>query len=214
MTTLNLKLWFVIATCFKYTVWTPFTLQYEILTVCVFKVHVKYSARSVEVSLAPDSPVHQLKEKIKSEFNIDPDRQILHCNGKLMEADDNVTIKQAKIPNGSKILCTLSQKPVDPVEQQFGKISASADDLEISLDKLVNQRRTLLKEQSDSLRKLKLESNKVGEQLMRLLESLDTVECSDFSQRTKRKQLATTINKTLDRNDKLGEKLNNDILLE
>ena len=155
-----------------------------------------------------------MKEKIQSEFNIDPDRQVLHCNGKLMEAADNVTIKQAKIPNGSKILCTLSQKPVDPVEQHFAKIEASADDLEKSLDKLVSQRRTLLKEQSDYLRRFKLESNKVGEELMRLLESLDSVECSDFSHRTKRKQLATKMNSILDRNDKLGEKLNTDTLLE
>ena len=195
------------------------TFYFPILvTVCVFQVHVKYSARSVEVSLAPDSPVHQLKEKISSEFNIDPDRQILHCNGKLMEADDNVTIKQARIPNGSKILCTLKQKPVDPVVEHFDKIEASADDLELSLDKLVNRRRTLLKEppplfsddQSDQLRKLKLESDKVGEHLMRLLESLDSVECGELSQRTKRKQLATKMNNILDRNDKLGEKLHKD----
>ena len=182
-------------------------------TVCVLQVHVKYSARSVEVCLTPDSPVHQLKEKIQSEFNIDPDRQILHCNGKLMEAADNVTIKQAKIPNGSKILCTLSQKPVDPVVQHLDQIESSADELEISLDKLVKQRRTLLKEQSD-VRHLKLESKKMGEHLMRLLESLDSVECNDLPQRSKRKQLATKMNSILDRNDKLGEKLNKDTLLE
>ena len=176
----------------------------------MFQVHVKYSARSVEVCLAPDSPVHQLKEKISSEFKIAPDRQVLHCNGKLLEADDNVTIKQAKIPNGSKILCTLSQKPVDPVVQNLDRIEASADDLEISLDKLVKQRRTMLKEKSDYLRNLKLESKKLGEHLMRLLESLDSVECCDFNQRTKRKQLATKMNNILDRNDKLGEKLNNE----
>ena len=179
---------------------------------------MKYSARSVEVCLTPDSPVHQLKEKISSEFNIDPDRQILHCNGKLMEAEDNVTIKQAKIPNGSRILCTLSQKLVDPVVQHLEKIESSADDLEISLDKLVKQRRTLVKEppplfsedQSDDFKKLKCESKKVGEHLMRLLESLDSVECTDLTQRSKRKQLATKMNNILDRNDKLGEKLNND----
>ena len=179
---------------------------------------MKYSARSVEVCLAPDSPVHQLKEKIRSEFNIDPDRQILHCNGKLMEAEDNVTIKQAKIPNGSRILCTLSQKLVDPVVQHLEKIESSADDLEISLDKLVKQRRTLVKEppplfsedKSDDFKKLKCESKKVGEHLMRLLESLDSVDCGELSQRTKRKQLATKMNNILDRNDKLGEKLHKD----
>ena len=177
----------------------------------MLQVHVKYSARSVEVCLTPDSPVHQLKEKIQTEFNIDPERQILHCNGKLMEAEDNVTIKQAKIPNGSKILCTLSQKPVDPVVQHLDQIESSADELEISLDKLVKQRRTLLKEQSDHGRNLKLESKKIGEHLMRLLESLDSVECSDLTQRTKRKQLATKMNTILDRNDKLGEKLHNSL---
>ena len=63
---------------------------------------------------------------------------------------------------------------------------------------------------SDDLKKLRCESKKVGEHLMRLLESLDGVECTDLAQRSKRKQLATKMNNILDRNDKLGEKLNND----
>ena len=64
--------------------------------------------------------------------------------------------------------------------------------------------------QTEDFRKLKLESKKVGEELMRLLESLDSLECNDQAQRSKRKQLATKINSILDKNDKLGNKLNHD----
>jgi len=186
----------------------------------LFKVHVKHSSRNVEVALTPDTSVLQLKEKISAEFDVAPEQQILHCNGKLMEAEDNETIKQAKIPNGSKILCTLSQKQRDPVADDLAKIESSADDLETSLTKLVKQRKSLLKDQqpsslffdvqSEDFRKFKLESKKVGEQLMQLLESLDSLDCSDQAQRTKRKQLATKINSILDKNDKLGNKLNHD----
>ena len=164
----------------------------------VFKVHVKHSGRSVEVGLTPDTSVLQLKEKICSEFNVAPDRQILHCNGKLLEADDSVSIKQAKIPNGSKILCTVSQSPADPVMERLQKIGSQAEDPEESLDQLVKRRKLLSKE-----------SVKVGE-LMRLLESLDSIDCIDQSHRAKRKELATKINSFLDRNDKLGSKLNRD----
>ena len=127
------------------------------------------------------------------------DRQILHCNGKLLEVEDNVTVKKAKIPNGSKILCTLSQKLTDPVEDDLAKIESSADNLETSLNV-----------QTEDFRKLKLESKKVGEELMRLLESLDSLECNNLAQRSKRKQLASKINSILDKNDKLGNKLNQD----
>jgi len=184
----------------------------------VFKVHVKHSGRSVEVALTPDTSVLHLKEKICSEFNVGPDRQILHCNGKLMEADDNVSIKAAKIPNGSKILCTVSPRPADPVMDHLEKIGSQAEDLEESLDKLIKQRKILSKEQSplfvgtpsEELKVCRLESKKVGEDLMRLLECLDSLDCSEQAHRTKRKQLATRINSYLDRNDKLGNKLNRD----
>ena len=182
------------------------------------QVHVKYSSKSVEVTLSPDTSVLQLKEKISSEFNVDPERQILHCNGKLMDADDNVTIKQAKIPNGSKILCTLSRCVADPVVEHLQRIGSNADDLAVSLDKLVKERKMLTKEQpslflegeSEDFKRCKFECKKLGEHLMRLLESLDSLDCSDQSHRATRKQLATKINSILDKNDKLGNQLNRD----
>ena len=73
------------------------------------KVHVKHSGKSVEVDLTPDTSVLQLKGKICFEFNVAPDRQVLHCNGRLLEVYDSVSIKQAKIPNGSKILLRESE---------------------------------------------------------------------------------------------------------
>ena len=160
---------------------------------------MKHSGRSVEVGLTPDTSVLQLKEKICSEFNIAPDRQILHCNGRLLEAEDSVSIRQAKIPNGSKILCTVSPSPADLVMERLQNIGSQAGDIEESLDQLVRRRKLLSKE-----------SVKVGEELMRLLESLDSIDCIDQSHRAKRKELATKINSFLDRNDKLGSKLNRD----
>lgn len=172
----------------------------------IFKVHVKCGSSSFEIQLSQDNSIFQLKEKIQSRFDIDPANQVLVCNGKLLQGEDTITIKQARIPNGSKILCTAMKQPdtikertnSDPVMEKLDTIDASATDLNANIDILVSNK-------SDSTSKnLKLEFKKNGEQLMQLLESLDSIQCSNQYQRARRKGLATKINSILDKNDQIG----------
>jgi len=71
----------------------------------VYKIHIKHEAKKTTVTIPPDYSILQMKEQIQSQFNVKPDEQILLCNGKLLDVSDNVTLKQAKISNGSKISC-------------------------------------------------------------------------------------------------------------
>ena len=170
------------------------------------------------MQLSPDSSIQNLKEKIHARFIILPEHQFLICNGKPLEASDTATIKQARIPNGSKILCSSRQREeaeeessnncdiADIVMVALEKIEADLDIIEAKLIGLLKQRRELM-EANGEIKKIKSESKKVGEALMQLFESLDRLECGDQTQRTRRKHVATKINSVLDKNDNLSSKL-------
>ena len=191
-----------------------------------FQVHIKHAGTSCELQLSPDSSILNLKEKIHSRFNILPEHQFLICNGKLLQASDTATIKQARIPNGSKILCSSKQRRREEEENtssssdnlvmtKLEKIQTDTESLEAKLIRLVNQKRALLEhdvplfqgDRSEEIKKLIFESKKLGEALMQLFDSLDRLECSDQTQRSLRKQTASKINSVLDKNDRLGSKL-------
>jgi len=192
----------------------------------IYKVHIKHAGTSCELQLSPDSSILNLKEKIHSRFNILPEHQFLICNGKLLQASDTATIKQARIPNGSKILCSSKQRRREEEENtssssdnlvmtKLEKIQTDTESLEAKLSRLFNQKRALLEhdvalfqgDRSEEIKKLIFESKKLGEALMQLFDSLDRLECGDQTQRAIRKQTANKINSVLDKNDKLGSKL-------
>ena len=118
-----------------------------------------------------------------------------------MEAADTATIKQARLLNGSKILCTYSgqrqeQADRDSVIQVLQTIETNGTVIETKLDTLIKRRKELLKGQGDlfqsedevtMFKKLKLESKKIGEECMQLFERLDQLECGDQTHRTQRK---------------------------
>lgn len=180
----------------------------------IFKVNVKYSSKSCEIPLAQDDTIYALKQKIQNEFNLDPSQQILQCNGKILGLDDHTTIKQAKIPNGSKILCS-SLKSASPkvslsVIDKLLKLEKDSEEIEKSIDVLKKSREEQSSASQD-LKKLKFECKKSGEELMRLLESLDSISCNDTEERLKRKKVATKINAILDKSDRLGGKIEKDL---
>jgi len=180
----------------------------------IFKVYVKYSSKSCEIPLAQDDTIYALKQKIQNEFNLDPSQQILQCNGKILGLDDHTTIKQAKIPNGSKILCS-SLKSASPkvslsVIDKLLKLEKDSEEIEKRIDVLKKSREEQSSASQD-LKKLKFECKKSGEELMRLLESLDSISCNDTEERLKRKKVATKINAILDKSDRLGGKIEKDL---
>jgi len=196
----------------------------------VYKLHVKHDAKKTSFDLSPDYSIHQLKEKICDELKVPMEEQVLHCNGKLLDVSDFLTLKQAKIPNGSKLICTKvnrgAYKPmsvedveVDEALVKLENIEKKTNDLEKCVINVDKQRRKVNSEEvplfhanldkAADYKKLKLECGKNGEQLMQLLESLDQFMFSETQSehRAKRKQVATLLNAVLDKNDKIIEKL-------
>ena len=169
------------------------------------------------ISLPPDYSVLQLKEKICEETNVPPDEQILYCNGMMLGVSDLVTLKQARIPNGSKIKCIKVNRTV--TNKQLSVEDVEMDESLVKLENIENKTNELEKcvlavdkerrELNEEFKKLRLECGKNGEQLMNLLESLDQLHFreSQGEQRFKRKNLATLLNSILDKNDKIVDKL-------
>jgi len=87
----------------------------------VYKLHVKHGSNKKTVSMSPDSTVHQLKQKIADIFQIPEGNQRLMLNGRSMELNEDTTLKQGRIANGSKILVqsmTVLQPETTPVHHQ------------------------------------------------------------------------------------------------
>jgi len=196
----------------------------------VYQLHIKHEAKKATIDINPDRSIHQLKEQIQSQFDVKPDEQSLLCNGKVLDVSDNVTLKQAKIPNGSKISCSKvktskairssqdsSKIGINETLKKLESIEEKADSLEKGVHALDKKRKKLKHsevplfhgDQTGDLKRLKLDCGKNGELLMQLLESVDQMSLSEgqAEERGKRKQVATKINAVLDKNDKIIEKL-------
>jgi len=196
----------------------------------VYKLHVRHETVKSSISLPPDYSVLQLKEKIFEETKVPPDDQILYCNGKLLDVSDLVTLKQAKIPNGSKLNCIKANRTVtkplsvedvevDETLVKLEHIENKSNELEKCVLAVDKERRKLNEEEIplfhssldkvSGFKKLKLECGKNGEQLMQLLESLDQLQFSESQgeHRVRRKKMATLLNSILDKNDKIVDKL-------
>eukprot|EP00090_Calanus_glacialis_P004504 TRINITY_DN13369_c0_g1_i9.p1 TRINITY_DN13369_c0_g1~~TRINITY_DN13369_c0_g1_i9.p1 ORF type:complete len:216 (-),score=73.30 TRINITY_DN13369_c0_g1_i9:129-776(-) len=197
-----------------------------------YKLDVKYEAKKASITILPDHSIHQLKQMIHSQFNLKPEEQFLLCNGKPLCASDNITLKQAKIPNGSKITANrIASSPantptngksavvveVDETFKKLENIVKNASEVIKSVHKLEKERRRLQNEEdlpiqgdpAADYKRLKFECGKNGEELIRLLESLDQMTFAEgqTEHRARRKQVATKLNYVLDQNDKIIEKL-------
>jgi hypothetical protein len=197
-----------------------------------YKLDVKYEAKKASISILPDNSIHQLKQMINSQFNLKPEEQSLICNGKPLCKSDNMTLKQAKIPNGSKIAANRITSSaantrtngdsagvfvVDETFKKLENIVKNASEVIKSVHQLEKERRRFQNEEdlptqedpAADYKRLKFECGKNGEELIRLLESLDQMTFADgqTEHRARRKQVATKLNYVLDQNDKIIEKL-------
>ena len=188
----------------------------------VYKLHIKHDTKKIVLTLPPDYSIQQLKENIFDEFKVKPDDQFLVCNGKPMEATNLMTLKQAKIPNGSKIICTkltkhkeeetfLEDEPEKSVNMHevLRKIYEEAESLESKVEKVEKERKRLSRELVPLFQQLRKNCGLHGELLMRLLEQMDGLQMpeGETELRSQRKEVATKLNNVLDKNDQLIEKL-------
>lgn len=194
----------------------------------LYTLQVKFQGERRHISLSPDSSVEQLKRSISDKFNIAPEDQELYVNGRLLLAEDQKTLKQAKLLNGSKILCSKVKRgenksvnskiytEEDNVKEQFlvklKTVEEATKQLEVDLDKVVdnvNFAKELTRNDNtkDLLKKLKMEGAGIGERLMQQLEELDQLHLShqDSDLRVRKKKAVNSLNMALDRIDKIKE---------
>jgi hypothetical protein len=152
-----------------------------------YKVYVKYEAKKASISIPPDHSIHQLKAMISSHFNLKPEEQSMLCNGKPLCAADNITLKKAQIPNGSKMIVHRVPLPagknsnigesaviVDETFKKLENIVKNASEVIKSVHSLEKERRRLQNEEdlptqgypAAEYKRLKLECGKNGEELM------------------------------------------------
>jgi len=189
------------------------------------KLELNHESKRLSISIPVDHSLYNLKQTIHTQLGLSPEEQILEWGGRQIVAEDGTSLKQAKIPNNSKI--TVNRRAPMRINEDDDKnmkkledIVRTASDVIRSVHSLEKERRRILYTQEDdqklenpdqgaSLRRLKLECEKNGEQLIRLLESVDQISFNEMQtdHRGKRKQVATKLNYVLDQNDKIIEKL-------
>lgn len=198
----------------------------------MYTLQVKYQGMKENISLAPDTSIEQLKKKINSKFNITPDDQELIANGRILTSEGHKTLKQAKLLNGSKIVCNKvgrrkelksSSKPMfleeDIMREQFqiklDTVEETSHELCVSLDKIVEQvnhtKGKSVNNETDKsdLKSYKVEVGGLGERLMQQLEELDQLHLSDQDTelRVRKKKAANKLNAALDRIDSIKEEI-------
>jgi len=136
----------------------------------VYKVHVKFGSAKESLSLCPDSSIDQLKQKIHQAFMVAPENQLLICNGKPLSSADNISLKQARIPNGSKIIlqkCSIHRSgSPESVEKVYGP--SKADFREHSNVKQCSENNGSGQNEGTSAQNATSEVNKNGRQLAAL----------------------------------------------
>ncbi|KAF8397228.1 hypothetical protein HHK36_016138 [Tetracentron sinense] len=80
---------------------------YSDLSTPTMNVHVKFSGRSIPISLSPDSTVGDLKSLLQPLTNVLPRGQKLIFKGKVLV--DATSLKSSEVTNGSKLMLMASQ---------------------------------------------------------------------------------------------------------
>eukprot|EP00088_Acartia_fossae_P018063 TRINITY_DN2037_c0_g1_i1.p1 TRINITY_DN2037_c0_g1~~TRINITY_DN2037_c0_g1_i1.p1 ORF type:complete len:220 (+),score=63.88 TRINITY_DN2037_c0_g1_i1:363-1022(+) len=196
-----------------------------------FMVNVKYGGQKSSLKVTKDTTIDQLKQKICDHFKICEADQGLAINGKPIPASSRgtVTLAQAKIPNGCKILVSNLNTTTKDSENIVYNPSAYSDDkskddrtslvlsdverkgLEISRTvKMLEEKVGDLAYKSCDLEEVKGYKKTAavqGELLMQGFECLDRLDLATSNKpeahKKKRKELANLLNSILDRNDQV-----------
>ena len=125
---------------------------------------------------------------------------MLFCNGKLLQGDDYQTLRQARVCSGSKILARrgeiCSEREAE-LKSRLRKVEEEGERLGQEVARLAAA------SPCQEVTVQRKENKMVGEQLMRLLETLDGISLGQdmFELRARRKKAAARINSLMDTND-------------
>lgn len=194
-----------------------------------YKLHVKFESGKETFSCLPDTSVGQLKGQIGARFQVSPSQLVLFCNGKLLQGEDEKTLRQARVCSGSKILASRVGAGKPSTDSQLNPDMEIDQEEERRRDEIRTEREakereaelvtrlSRVEEEGERLGQevarlaasrqeltiRRKETKMAGEQLMRLLETLDGISLDQnmFELRARRKKAAGRINSLMDTND-------------
>ena len=133
-----------------------------------------------------------------------PSQLVLFCNGKLLQGDDYQTLRQARVCSGSKILAKRGEICSErEAKEREAELVSRLSKVEEEGEQLGQKVARLAAAFQQELSVRRTESKMAGEQLMRLLETLDGISLGQemFELRARRKKAAARINSLMDTND-------------
>ncbi|XP_040573678.1 BAG family molecular chaperone regulator 1 isoform X2 [Lepeophtheirus salmonis] len=183
----------------------------------MLQIELKHGTTKYPLEVSPDYQLCDLKEEAQRLTGVPVAQQKLILNGQTLVADpdyENKTLKEYSLRNGSRVMILGKrfdaskdpnladilqiEKSVNALEKDFGIIRGQI--IQASSGKGINV----------DPKYLNKESKAYSEQLMRLIEELDSIklEPHQAEAKAKRKAVATCINVKLDEVESLFEKIN------
>ncbi|XP_043197445.1 uncharacterized protein LOC122367953 [Amphibalanus amphitrite] len=183
-----------------------------------FSVIIQHMGKKESVALPADITLGDFQRTVEDMTHVPVAAQkVVHKGRDLARHESDVTLQDCRVKN--KDIVMILGLPVDPVndetlaaiaalETQSEAVITRLDDIQKDLD---GARKGFLPARMAAEVRPKLEKRllTVSEELMRLLERLDSISVGQSSEsaRRKRKAVVTAINAQMDRADKLKEKL-------
>jgi len=180
-------------------------------------LRAKYLQGNYDIKIAEEATMEDLANNLYQLTGVPVSGQKLICQGKQLVKDASTTVKEAGLKTGSKIMVLgkkfdpegdAAYKEVVGVETKLIEAEGRLAGLEGEVQGITagHLDRAL---HGEALKKIQKRLRGSSEELMRMMESLDSISLTEDQQecRTKRKAVIQRINRTMDRNDCLLHKV-------
>jgi len=196
-------------------------------------LRAKHNIATYDLEFAEDATIQNLGEKILELTGVPISGQKLICSGRQLTKDMAVTLAEAGLKTGSKVM--ILGKKYDPEQEESYKEILELEKkcknverkmLEVS-DEVMSRTRQYFeylflsqiegiskghldrKLHTEALKNIEKKVRNSNEELLKLLESLDGINLTEDQKecKIKRKSVATNMNKAMDKTDDILEKL-------
>jgi len=180
-------------------------------------LRAKHNIATYDLEFAEDATIQNLGEKILELTGVPISGQKLICSGRQLTKDMAVTLAEAGLKTGSKVM--ILGKKYDPEQEESYKeileLEKRCKNVERKMLEVSDEIEGISKGHLDknlhteALKNLQKKVRNSNEELLKLLESLDGINLTEDQKecKIKRKSVATNMNKAMDKTDDILEKL-------
>jgi len=180
-------------------------------------LRAKHNIATYDLEFAEDATIQNLGEKILELTGVPISGQKLICSGRQLTKDMAVTLAEAGLKTGSKVM--ILGKKYDPEQEESYKeileLEKKCKNVERKMLEVSDEIEGISKGHLDkklhteALKNIEKKVRNSNEELLKLLESLDGINLTEDQKecKIKRKSVATNMNKAMDKTDDILEKL-------